>query len=137
MSYPLVAAAVLTFGIGVAHSYFGERFILIRLLRRADLPRLLESDTFTKRILRFAWHLTTIAWFGLGALLLVLAGEVGGSAPSSGALVSGTRSLEQWIGLVIAATFATSAVVTAAASRFRHPAWPVFSLVAVLTWIGV
>lgn len=136
MSYTLLGAAVLLFGVGLAHSYFGERLILVRLFRRDNLPRLGESADFTKRVLRFAWHLTTIAWFGLAAVLVVLAREIG-DAPESGVLASGTRSLEQSIGWAIAVTFAASAVVTAAASRLRHPAWPVFAAIAVLTWIGV
>lgn len=65
-----IAAAFLLFLIGVVHSYLGERYILIRLFRRDNLPKLFGSDWFTKRTLRFAWHLTTIAWWGYGAMLL-------------------------------------------------------------------
>lgn len=55
----LLMAALLAFGLGLAHSVLGERYILRRLLRRPDLPALFGSDDFTKRTLRFAWHLTT------------------------------------------------------------------------------
>jgi hypothetical protein len=54
-------AALLLALAGIAHSYLGERYILIRLLRRADLPKLSGGTQFTARILRLAWHATSIA----------------------------------------------------------------------------
>ena len=84
MHTPWVIAAVLAFAIGLAHSYLGERYLLTRLLRRPDaLPPLFGRVESTARTLRFAWHLTTIAWFGLGAVLLVIA-----SPPFDAALVA-------------------------------------------------
>ncbi|MBA7630226.1 MAG: hypothetical protein GH143_08270 [Calditrichaeota bacterium] len=53
MNAYLIVGAVLTFAIGLAHSYLGERYILIRLFRRSNLPQLFGSDDFTKRTLRF------------------------------------------------------------------------------------
>jgi hypothetical protein len=58
----LFIAALLSFAVGLAHSVLGERFILMRL------P---EQATFKARTLRFAWHLTTIAWWGVGAMLVL------------------------------------------------------------------
>jgi hypothetical protein len=123
MNFYFVVAAFLTLVIGVAHSWLGERYILVRLFRRQNIPHLLGSDAFTKRTLRFAWHLTTIAWFGAAALLLVLA-----SSPldASARMLSG----------VIAATFLASAVVALAGSRGRHLSWIVFLLIAALVWMG-
>jgi hypothetical protein len=65
----LQLAAFLIIALGLAHSVLGERYILVRLLRRSDLPKILGSSDFTARTLRFAWHITTIAWFGLAALV--------------------------------------------------------------------
>ncbi len=59
----LYIGALLAIGIGIAHSYLGERYILIRLFRRDDLPKLFGGPEFTIQTLRFAWHLTTIAWW--------------------------------------------------------------------------
>jgi hypothetical protein len=120
----LFAAAGLAIALGLVHSYLGERYILIRLFRRSDLPQIFGSDTFTRRTLRFAWHLTTVAWFGVAALLLIAAGE-------GGPTVALAR-----IGEVVAATCVASAVVTFAGSRGRHLAWIVFLVIAVLSWIG-
>ncbi|MGH8135156.1 MAG: hypothetical protein ACRER4_02315 [Steroidobacteraceae bacterium] len=46
----LLAAALLTFAVGVAHSVLGEKYILMRLVVEGKLRA---------RTLRFAWHL---AW---------------------------------------------------------------------------
>jgi len=43
----LYLCAILTVAIGVAHSYLGERYILIRLFRRPDLPQLFGGTEFT------------------------------------------------------------------------------------------
>src|SRR5687768_11104683 len=110
-----IAAVVLVVGIALAHSWLGERYILGRLFRRQDLPHLFGSDDFTKRTLRIAWHLTTIAWFGAAVLLLLLA-----SVP----LDARARMLAR----AIAATFFVSAVIAMIGSRGRHLSWIVFLL---------
>ena len=61
MRIGLSIAAVLIGGTAVAHSVLGERYILVRLFRRENLPRLFGSDELTKRTLRFAWHLTSVS----------------------------------------------------------------------------
>jgi len=47
-------AAALCFALGLAHSVLGERYILVHLFRRTDLPKLFGDDRFTRRTLRFA-----------------------------------------------------------------------------------
>ena len=69
----LQLAAALSFLLGLAHSVLGERYILVRLFRRDDLPRLFGGTQFTKRTLRFAWHITTVLWWGIAVLLWQLA----------------------------------------------------------------
>jgi hypothetical protein len=123
MNFYFVFAAVLTLAIGLAHSWLGERYILRRLFRRQNIPHLFGSDAFTKRTLRFAWHLTTIAWFGAAALIFILAS----SPPDASA-----RMLSR----VIAATFLVSGVVALVGSRGRHLSWVVFLLIAGLVWMG-
>ena len=123
MNVSLLAATVLILVLGAAHSYLGERFILVRLFRRADLPRIFGSDTFTRHTLRFAWHLTTVVWYGIAVLLYWMAGV---QRPLSIAAV----------GAVVSATAFASAVVAFIGSRARHPAWVVFLAVAALVWHG-
>ena len=114
-------AALLCVALGVAHSYLGERFILIRLFRRTDIPKLFGGTEFTIRTLRFAWHLTSVAWCGIGALFFLMA---------QGPLSSST------VASVFAVVFLLSAGVTLIASRGRHLAWPVFLVVGLIALYG-
>ena len=123
MNVYFVVAAVLIVAIAMAHSWLGERYILIRLFRRQDIPHLLGSDDFTKRTLRFAWHLTTITWFGAAALLVILA-----SVP----LDAPTRMLSRTIAII----FLASALVALIGSRGRHLSWVGFLTIAGLVWMG-
>ncbi len=120
MNLWLLAAAASALAIGFAHSVLGERYILMRLFRRSDLPELFGSDAFTRRTLRFAWHLTTVAWCGFAALMLLL-------AQNALTFHGVTR--------VIALTFLATSVVTFIGSRGRHFAWPVFLFIAWACWI--
>jgi hypothetical protein len=104
-------AAFLAFAIGVAHSVLGERYILIRLFRRNDLPKLFGGSAFTIRTLRFAWHITTVAWWGFAAILVFLA----------------ERSLAlHRVSFVLAVTFLLTGMITSVISRGQHLAWLVF-----------
>ena len=120
----VVLAAALAVLVAAAHSWLGERYVIAPLLRRPDLPRLLGGDTFTKRTLRFAWHLTSVAWAGLAAVLIAAAPLA--SQPARAA-----------VGRVVAATFAASSVVALAGSRGRHLSWIVFAAIAAAAWFGL
>lgn len=117
----LFLAAVLIFLTGAAHSYLGERYILIRLFRRKDLPQLFGGTAFTIGTLRFAWHLTTVAWWGFAYLAYVAS--------------QGPVSTEQML-----ATLGTVALVSAALplyfTRGRHLSWIVFLLVGLLVLVA-
>jgi hypothetical protein len=117
MRVALWGAFFLIVVVSIAHSYLGERYILIRLFRREDLPRLRGSDHFTKQTLRFAWHITSVAWLGLGAVLLAL-------------LVPQNRAM---IAMLVSGTFLLHALVTGVASRGRHYAWIIFLAIAGLS----
>ena len=117
----LKLAAALTVLIAGAHSYLGERYVLMRLFRRGDLPKLFGGADFTKQTLRFAWHITSVAWVGLGALIAVMA-----SGDVSTRILTG----------IIAATFGMSGLIALGASRGRHLSWIVFLSIAALVWFG-
>ena len=102
----LQLAALLIVVLGLAHSVLGERYILVRLFRRSDLPKIFGSSDFTLRTLRFAWHITTVAWFGLAALMW---------AASQGEL--GTQSALRIIGYTAVASGFLPLVIT----RGKHP----------------
>src|SRR3954468_647476 len=112
---------VLPFGVGAAHSFLGERFILIRLLRRPDLPKLFGGTEFTARTLRFAWHLTTVAWWGAAVLFFLMS-----QRPLTASSVA----------MVLSGVFLVSALLTLVVSRGRHLAWPVFLIIGLIALYG-
>lgn len=111
--------AILLVLIGVAHSYLGERYILIRLFRDNNLPKLFGGTEFTKSTLRFAWHLTTITWFGFAFLLAYISGNV----PSKNV-----------IGNTIALIFILHFVVSLVGSKGKHFSWPVFLIIGLMVF---
>lgn len=117
MHVALSVAFLLIVVVSITHSYLGERYILMRLFRRGDLPRIRGSEQFTKSVLRFAWHLTSVAWLGLGAVLLAVLGA------QSHATIT----------MLVSGTFLVHALVTLVASRGRHYAWIVFLAIAGLS----
>lgn len=116
-------AAIGAVGLGVAHSALGERYIFPRLFRCEDLPLLRRSREYTKSILRWAWHLTSLAWFGFAYILFLIATD---RAPNA-------VELSRIIGVV----FGLTCVIAFATTRGRHVAWPLLALVALASWFGV
>lgn len=115
-------AALLLIFIGLIHSYLGERYILIRLFKR-ELPKLFGSDVFTKQVLRFAWHLTTIAWFGFAALLF-------GISHAEGNLYLLTLH-------TTAAVFLLSGLVSFGYTKGRHYSYIIFWLITIIClWVA-
>jgi hypothetical protein len=114
-------AAALCFVVGLGHSIVGERYILIPLLRRTDLPKMFGGTAFTARTLRFAWHLSSVAWWGSGALFCYMA--MNRLSPTS---VAG----------VLAGVFLISAAVAFAVSRGRHFAWLLCLAIGVIALYG-
>ena len=121
----LYLAAVLLFLLGLAHSLLGERYILVRLFRRDNLPRLFGSPEFTVRTLRFAWHITTVAWWGLAALLVAIAQD-GFGPPETGATVA----------RIIGWTAIISGLLPLILTRGKHWSWLVLFVVGALLLAG-
>ena len=122
MRISLLIAAVLVTLLAAAHSYLGERYILIRLFRRDNLPKVLGGVEFTKRTLRFAWHITSIAWLGLASLIVVLASSPDATQVTQARLIAGV--------------FGLSGMAALLGSRGRHLSWVVFFAIAALVWFG-
>lgn len=118
----LLAAAALMFLLGLAHSVLGERYLLIRLFRRQDLPKLFGGTWFTTRTLRFAWHLTTVIAWGLAAVVLQL-----GQLPET----AGRR-----IAITLAVTLLLAGLLPLGFTRGRHLSWLVLFAAAglLLAW---
>jgi hypothetical protein len=98
---PRLSAAALAVVVAFAHSYLGERFILIRLFRRTDLPHLLGSDRFTKQTLRLAWHITSVLALGIAAVLARLAPAGGLDAQAIARILGAAFALSGLVALVV------------------------------------
>lgn len=116
----LIFAASTLVMTGLAHSVLGERYVLLPIFRRRDLPRLFGDERFISQTLRFAWHLLTVSLWGLAAVLIALAGD---SPPTS-------------ITKIIAATATLAAVISGIISRGRHVSWAAFLAVAIAAWLS-
>ncbi len=119
----LEIAATLCILIGAIHSYLGERYILIRLFRGDNIPHLFGSDFFTKRTLRFAWHITTIAWWGFGYLLWEVA--------------SGRENLTQTVLYTVSTVFILSGIFSFGFTKGKHLSWVIFLAIASLAYYVV
>ncbi|MBQ4846950.1 hypothetical protein [Pseudoalteromonas sp. MMG005] len=122
MEVLLYIAACLLIAVAGAHSYLGERYILSRLFKRDNLPTLFGGTEFTRHTLRFAWHLTSIAWCGFAAILFVLA------QPSI------TKAA---IANIIMVTFTLHFLMALLGSKAKHLSWLVFLLVALCSTLAV
>lgn len=116
----LYVGSFLAILIGFFHSFLGEKYILIRLFRIDNIPELLGSDWFTKRVLRFAWHLTTVAWWGFAAILFVFA--------------SPSQNIQREVLLVTGFVFLISGIISAGFTKGKHISWVVFWSVAGISF---
>jgi hypothetical protein len=63
--------------------------------RRGDLPKLFGGVEFTQHTLRFAWHLTSVAWMGFAGLLTILASAPDGTGRTQARVISVTFALSR------------------------------------------
>jgi len=115
----LLIASILLVLLGVAHSYLGERFILKRLFKRDNIPHLYGSDVFTKATLRFAWHITSLTWFGIAFVLAI------DDKHSNLFLVS------------MASVFLLSALLVLFSTKGKHFSWLVFICISLLILLSL
>jgi len=120
MAHPaLLLAASLSLIIGAVHSWLGERLLIGPLLHANQRAGMLKKSSFARQVLRFGWHITTIAWWGMGAILAVLALET-------------LTATDNTVLAIISATYALTGVAILLWSRGRHLAWLAFFAMAVL-----
>jgi len=111
-------AAIILLLLGIAHSYLGEKYILIRLFKKTNIPHLYGSEDFTKNTLRFAWHITTFAWLGIAVMLAFE------TKPSN--LLLYTTSV----------VFLVSGLVSVYFSKGKHFSWICFLAISLLTFFS-
>ena len=113
-------AAFLLFAIGIAHSVIGEKLLIIPLLQEKSVE-LFKTKPYIKRVIRFAWHITTISWWGMALVVIDLAQMEVPSALSMHSL-AGTSL---FISLVIFRY-----------TKGRHLSWIVFLSISICLWTG-
>ncbi len=124
----LIAAAGLSFVVGLVHSVMGERRIF-RHLRRDG--RLVPTEggallrEFQVRILWATWHLVTLLTWVLAAVMVWLAQPDARAASSAR------------IEFIIALAFALASLLVLTSNRGRHLAWIALSAAAVLVSLGI
>ncbi|WP_323762372.1 hypothetical protein [Maricaulis sp.] len=115
----LLVAASLTVLVGLFHSIAGEVRLIRPLLAMPDLPTLGHGPWYARALIRTAWHITTLTWWGIAAMLVVIHRA---PLPDHAPLL--------WI---ISAVFTVSGVAALILSRAKHPAWLAFLPIAGLT----
>jgi hypothetical protein len=116
------AAAIFAVITGLAHSILGERRLIGPLLGTAA-PGILKSEP-ARRILRFAWHITTLSWVTQAAVLVIL---VTAPAQAQGRLAT----------IVIGASFLLMALASIVISRGRHVGWPMLAATGIAALTAV
>ncbi|MBB6523128.1 hypothetical protein [Pseudoteredinibacter isoporae] len=115
--YLIIAAIAFLIITALLHSIAGEHFLIKPMLKYRG-NRVLEND-LARLVLRFAWHLTSILWFLLAAILYLLAFDI--EKLNSGILV--------YTGIA----FVGIGVFDLIASRGRHIGWPSLLAVGICT----
>jgi len=121
MIWLIIGSLTMVFLAGL-HSYIGETRLLQQLLAKSDLPVLQGSVDYTKAIIRWAWHLTSVAWLGLAAIFI--------------GLIQVSSQERQIFGIVLAGVLGLSGIIAFMASRGRHLAWVFFLIAAICAWMS-
>ena len=121
MNLQLAIAALLSATLAVGHSWLGERLILQPILGLDDLPKLSGSRRGMRKIVRFAWHITSVYFVAVAAILFYFS----------------RTAAEPAVIKIISVTNIICAVVTVAVSRGRHYAWVVFLAIGILSWLSL
>ncbi len=122
----LIAAAVLLV-IGIMHTVLAEWKGDRRLVWRIQQLTLFESDDakdlLAKRIVRLAWHATSLVWCGCAVVLAYVA-----FVEATGPIIAVVR--------ILSAVFLLHSVLSLAIARGRHASWLGFLIVGVFSFLG-
>jgi hypothetical protein len=118
----LITGAVTLATLAALHSYIGETRLLQPLLAMPDLPVFQGNMDYTRAVLRWAWHLTSLAWLGVAAIFIAVT-----QIPFM------ARAL---IGDVLACCLGLSAIIVVVVTRGRHVAWLFFLVSTICALVG-
>ena len=97
----------------VVHSTIGERVFVQPILAKMDWSGF-RSEVFARRVVRLAWHVTSVTWLGFAVILL--APVLGAKGPAAA----------YW---AATATFGIAFLMTGYGTDWKHLGWPVFAIV--------
>jgi hypothetical protein len=119
----LYTAAALAVGVAIVHSVLGERRLIGPILDAASPGPAVLRSSLSRRILRFAWHVTSLAWLAQAAVLAIVATFPSGAQGRPTVVVTGV-------------SFLVIAAIAVAISRGRHVGWPLLAAVGVAALAG-
>lgn len=117
-SVMIYAAAIFVTITAGAHSILGERRLIGPLLSISQSETGILRNVLARRILRYAWHATSLTWIAVAAILIIA-----GTLPP---LPQG-----RLIVFVIGASFLVMALISFAISRGRHIGWPLLAAAGI------
>ncbi len=125
-AFLLIAAAALL-SIGIMHSvvaeWKGERRLVWRITQLTLFDSSDEKDLLAKRIVRLAWHLTSLVWCGCAVVLAYIA-----FVEASESIIAVVR--------ILSVVFLLHSVLSLAIARGRHASWLGFLIVSVFSYLG-
>lgn len=108
----LIAAGLIIMTIGLIHSFLGERKLIRPLFQSTEL------SAYKRRLIRIAWHITTLFWFAISAQLFAMH-------------FWPDKSFQSFL-LIMSVTFGVSTVISLINSRGRHISWTGFGAATFL-----
>lgn len=117
-------SAVLLVLVGLFHSVIGGKRLIAPIVVREGLPTILGSRTMSRVTLKAGWHLLTVMWFALAAVLVL-----------DGLAIAEFRQLTL---LVFGGTFVFCGVIALILSRGKHLSWAFFFPIGgILFWMAL
>ena len=132
MNVQLIAAGFLALLAAAIHGGAGEMLVVRRLSPETLSASALGGPRMTRAMIHVTWHVTTIAFLGVGISLL-LSGSVleGDAARATGLVAAGTST-----GFAAVAVGVGAVDTRTPRSLLRHPGPVVLTVVAALAWWG-
>jgi hypothetical protein len=130
MNVPFAVAGALALTGAAIHGIVGEKIVVMRLSLETLPSSKFGGPSFTKVMIRAAWHITTLVFIVLGSALVACApGDSGGACDGVGRISAIAFAAFTALTMGLAAPHIRRA-------RLRHPAPLLFALVAALSWWG-
>jgi hypothetical protein len=132
---PLIIAGSLA-GLGAAIHGVGGEVLVVRKLSPGMLPSTrFGGPRMTKNMIHVTWHMTTIAFFTVGAALVLSGSALDGDTARGLALLAAGASTG-FAALAIGLGVAYTQSPRSPRSLFLHPAPAVLTATAALAWWG-